>query len=298
MTGTILNFLNDTNVVCGILASLVLGAGLFLAWLAYRRRAGRRSVALRAACVVTVALGLVLFALTPFFVPVYRFLFITPEPTGLNFGPKFETLDEELAYCDDTVRFATETGLWRYSSAQEFLAMLEQVRAKRRSCVALGWVPAIPVSGFNSCVGRAPGAVLDPRYPEASVVPDSLFELGVQPDAGGYVVDDHSNVIMPFCRTAGPMTAPAAGCIWIGSRRGVNGSVIGTPRRGRRRRSYPRVGPSFHRHVSLSPPLRLWFWWSRLLPSITVECPGARLRRPVVRATVSGAGSLAGPARG
>ena len=205
MAGLILSFLNDTNVVCGILASSVFASGLFLAWLVYRRsREGRRCLALRISCGATMVMGLGLFALTPFLVPVLTLLFVRPEPTGLDFGPRFETLDELLVYCDGIVRSETQSRPWRYLSARDFLGMLEYARAQQRTCAAAGWVPAVPVSGRNPCVGRAPGVVLDPRNPEASVVPDSLFELGVQPDAGGYVVDDHSNVMIAFLPDSRP----------------------------------------------------------------------------------------------
>ena len=190
---------NDTRVLIGIVASALLILAAFLGWRFYRQRlVGRRALRLLVSFVATLVASLALFALIPFFIQVVWFFFHEDDSTGMNYGPTFETLDEELAHCDGVLRSETETGPFRYQSAPDYLAMLKRARAQERGCAAAGWVPAIPVSGVNPCVGRAPGAMLDPRHPEASVVPDSLFELGSRPDAGGYVLDERLNVMIAF----------------------------------------------------------------------------------------------------
>ena len=196
---------NDTRVLIGIVASALLILAVVLGWRFYvQRLAGRRSLRLLVSFVATLVASLALFVLIPFFIQVVWFFFHEDDSTGMNYGPTFESLDEELAYCDGVLRSTTVIGPLRYQSPGDYLAVIKQARAQKRNCAAVGWVPAIPLSGVNPCVGRAPGAMLDPRHPEASVVPDSLFELGSRPDAGGYVRDEHFNVMIAFLPDSRP----------------------------------------------------------------------------------------------
>lgn len=187
-------YLNNVTVLCGLagiaflLVALAFGARLYVL-----HRSGRRRRWVQWAFGVSAAMVLVSFALAPFLPGWLQPLVV--EPSGaLRPVPLVTTPD-----CDGVLRGVLWSDYGRDITPYRVELLIGRIQSQHSiACAPEVWDPAPVPSGTNRCAGPVPGAVFDPELESSSVVPDSLYQLSLNPHAGGVLDAYDRNLIVEF----------------------------------------------------------------------------------------------------